>query len=183
MGDRCTGRCCRDFFLPFTPESLRAAAARAQEERLAELPLAPGVTDLPSSPQSHRAELEQIAAMVVPFRPAGPDSSRGYRYSCVNLDEDGDCAIYDRRPDMCRNYPYGHRCDFGTRCDWDAAREGGARDPGQDVRRARDPVTHAVLRVHLRMAPEPLPLVAELGRLADMEAAREISRGPAPTAQ
>lgn len=42
-------------------------------------------------------------------------------YSCVHLDGDGDCGIYDRRPAMCRDYPYGRRCEYSG-CAWDYGR-------------------------------------------------------------
>lgn len=149
MGDRCTGRCCRDFDLPFTPDALRAAAATARAAREAQEPTAPGAVA-----RVRNAEVEQIAAMVIPLRPE-PGAPTRYRYRCANYDEDsGDCAIYDRRPDMCRDFPYGHACAFGDRCDWDAAREGRAVNHHKIVLRSRDQETHRIERVHLRVLRE-----------------------------
>jgi Fe-S-cluster containining protein len=51
---------------------------------------------------------EQIAAMVIPIEP----SENGWWYTCRNLQEDGLCAVYETRPAMCREYPYGDQCMF-----------------------------------------------------------------------
>lgn len=161
MGDRCTGRCCRDFRLPFTPASLHAAAARERARR-AEAPAPkPGV-----AVEARSTEIEQIASMVCPVRPE-PGDPTAYRFSCVHLDEDGDCAIYEHRPDMCRDFPYGHACFFGHRCDWDAARAGEVTYAGRDVRRVRDSANFTIQRVHLRVVPQSFPeLVVERDDIA-----------------
>lgn len=154
MGDRCTGRCCRDFRLPFTPASLHAAASAARAQREAEEASSePGVARFQST---YRLEVEQIASMVVPVRPAA-DSKTAYHFSCVHIDDDGDCVIYKDRPQMCRNYPYGQACVFGDRCTWDAAREGAVQNHCRAVLHARDQNTFAVVRVHLHVLPPNEP--------------------------
>ena len=42
--------------------------------------------------------------------PTGELSSGGYYYDCRHLQPNGDCAIYEDRPTMCRNYPNGVAC-------------------------------------------------------------------------
>jgi len=156
MGDRCTGRCCRDFDLPFTPDALRAAAAASRAAREAQEPLAPGAI-----PPFRNAEVEQIAAMVIPVRPE-PGNPYHYRYRCAHYDEDsGDCAIYDHRPDMCIDFPYGSACSFGERCEWDAARSGRAGFNHRLLCRSRDQETHRIERYHLRVLQE----IPQLDRL------------------
>lgn len=151
MGDRCTGRCCWDFRLPFTPASLHAAAERERARRAAAPPPEPG-----AAVEAPFTEIEQIASMVVPFRPA-PDEKNAYHFRCVHAEEDGDCANYERRPDMCRNFPYGRACPFGDRCSWDAARAGAVPDLGRAVRRVRDPRDFSIQRVHLYVVPASFP--------------------------
>lgn len=163
MGDRCTGRCCRDFRLPFTPASLHAAAAAARARREATPPPEPGAVHVQLP---YQVEIEQIASMVVPVRPAA-DSKDAYQFSCVHIDDDGDCVIYKDRPQMCRNYPYGHACVFGDRCSWDAAREGAVAEVGRAVRHTRDPITFAIERVHLHVFPPDRPGLDDVVRVRE----------------
>ncbi len=88
---RCTGHCCRSFRLSKSIVSLRAS-----EHRDARL----------------------IAAMVKPIGmfpvgatlPTGETSLGGAYFDCRMLDANGDCLIYDTRPKMCRDFPYGEPC-------------------------------------------------------------------------
>lgn len=42
---------------------------------------------------------------------AYPSGSAPYFHSCKHWDaETGDCRIYNERPDLCRDYPYGSEC-------------------------------------------------------------------------
>lgn len=60
-----------------------------------------------------------IAHMVVPLGhfpagtplPNGEASRGGHYYDCRHLQPSGDCAIYESRPQMCRDYPKGGQCD------------------------------------------------------------------------
>ena len=80
---KCGGRCCRDFYLPFTYDELQEKAAAGQFQ-----------------------DGEQIAAMVRPI----PGGVEGHQYRCTNLGNDGLCTIYADRPRMCREFPYGGPC-------------------------------------------------------------------------
>ncbi len=107
MGDRCTGRCCRGFSLPYSPTGLASRAA------------AGGIEDG-----------EQIAAMVIPLGES-PTLPGHWRYDCRNLLPSGDCAVYESRPRMCSRYPYGRHCIHGDECEWDDARLGRVREGGR----------------------------------------------------
>ncbi len=102
MGDRCTGQCCRAFFLPYSPEALDALAARQPDE-----------------------ETLQVHGMVVHLglfdvNPAGGlNPVPCHYYTCKHFDEpSGNCGIYETRPKMCRDFPYGKPCPFPD-CGWD----------------------------------------------------------------
>ena len=103
MGDRCRGDCCRRLYLPF---ATRAAIA---------------ASDSPDA--------KTIAEMVIPLedQTRAPDGSpslpkHGLYFTCKNLQPNGDCGIYETRPEMCRTYPDGYRCKSGDLCQWDEAR-------------------------------------------------------------
>jgi Fe-S-cluster containining protein len=117
MGDRCTGRCCESFTLTgigYTPGEIDAFLRMRATD---------GV---------------QIADMVIPLRrivagaevPNGSQASceptgGGWVFTCKHFDlVNRDCGIYETRPGMCRDFPYGSRCEHGERCGWDAGREG-----------------------------------------------------------
>ncbi|MGZ3686893.1 MAG: YkgJ family cysteine cluster protein [Bdellovibrionota bacterium] len=85
---RCTGHCCRRFALPHGYDELQAMA---------------GAEDASS-------DTRMIAAMVIPV--ASSKDGREHLYRCKNLGVKGDCAIYDRRPQMCRDFPEAKGCHF-----------------------------------------------------------------------
>jgi Fe-S-cluster containining protein len=58
-------------------------------------------------------------------------------WHCRALGADGNCGIYGDRPELCRRYPYGHRCEHGEHCQWDAAREGRADKGGSEMATAK----------------------------------------------
>lgn len=92
---RCTGHCCERFYIPHTPDELRAKAEDGS--------LKDGAT---------------IADMVIDLGPAGRgDGSegdyKGHFYTCRHFDrETRDCRIYNSRPGMCSKYPYGKPCTY-----------------------------------------------------------------------
>jgi Fe-S-cluster containining protein len=52
-------------------------------------------------------------------KPRGEEFGGGllHYYTCKNLSPAGDCVVYESRPTMCRDYPYGNPCDHaGTGC-------------------------------------------------------------------
>ena len=51
------------------------------------------------------------------------DDRGGGAFTCRHFDtETNNCQIYDRRPGMCRNYPYGEECSFEG-CTYTATKE------------------------------------------------------------
>ena len=112
MGDRCTGHCCRDFTVPLTREQLVEYRRRAAAGE-------PLVRD----GEKNWSDIETIVDMLVHVRThaTAPDGSPLHapvsRYTCRHLQPNGDCGIYERRPQMCRKYPYGGECQYRT-CTW-----------------------------------------------------------------
>jgi Fe-S-cluster containining protein len=128
-GDRCTGHCCRQFFLPFTPREL----VKLQLTRVVRLRFKP-------------EEIRKVAAMAVYLG----DSDRGsHMYTCRHLNViTGDCTDYENRPDVCREFPYQEVCMHAANgCTWDAAlcgTAGTSREP-----RPADPVPDLIPAEHL----------------------------------
>lgn len=88
---RCTGHCCRRFPLSHTLEQLRAYAA--------------------DTSKANASEAAKILDMLISLdvREDGREM-----YTCRHHDtETGDCRIYEDRPRMCRDYPYGKSCEHG----------------------------------------------------------------------
>ena len=109
---RCSGHCCRAFTLHFSPETVEnIRVALDAEERGESWPI--------GLPRPNGIDV--VARMV---RPVGPfhiltpagDRFKGddaHWYTCEHHDrESGNCMIYDRRPGMCRDYPYGRVCNY-----------------------------------------------------------------------
>jgi Fe-S-cluster containining protein len=118
MSDRCTGDCCRVFYLPFSPEELQEnlRASRAGESQDA---------------NGHfiGQDIETVANMVIhlgafdrnPVTLAKIDGLANY-YTCKHLQPNGDCGIYENRPRVCSGYPYGNHCNYPG-CTWKDAAE------------------------------------------------------------
>ena len=91
--DRCTGHCCKRFPLPYDYEEIQ----RRQDKII---------------------DGEQIAAMIVPLnKTVDCGDVVKHLFTCKNLQSDGDCSIYDSRPRMCSDYPYGRQCGL-KECTW-----------------------------------------------------------------
>lgn len=108
--NRCTGHCCRKFFLPFTPDQLKAEHEKA---------IAWDVGGLDRVfPRYDPVEMLKVAPMVIPIS----EANGGYHYTCKHFDgETGNCRDYENRPKMCSDYPYGSACTF-SECTWEYAR-------------------------------------------------------------
>lgn len=114
---RCTGHCCKAFILPFTPAELWK---RYDKWHTPPIPL----EELPPEEQQEGPripdEIHLIAPMVrlVDVLEAGDTclmtgkilQAQTIFYTCVHLDENNNCGIYEHRPKMCRDYPYGNEC-------------------------------------------------------------------------
>jgi Fe-S-cluster containining protein len=100
----CPGHCCVAFYLP-TPHD--RVAEIADDMRDGEV-IADMVIPLSLSQANER--LERFGAE----REYGPDSE-GHVYTCRHFDDRTRlCTIYERRPEMCRDFPYGHEggCEY-----------------------------------------------------------------------
>ncbi len=131
--DRCTGDCCREFWLPFSPDELREAyelvkASAGRRQLMLREP------DQKSWRTGILEDIELIFPMVVYLgekrAPLGMnpmdhelvhgDLPFGHYYRCKHLVGD-DCTIYDHRPGMCHRYPYGRKCNY-VGCTWRGVR-------------------------------------------------------------
>jgi Fe-S-cluster containining protein len=104
--DRCTGGCCKEFYMQSSLEELK----RDYDRHMAG--------------EDHRFdEIEIIYPMLICQDELGdsdgnPLGSRsGHRYSCKNLLPNGDCGIYENRPHMCRQFPNNKECGRSD-CTW-----------------------------------------------------------------
>ena len=52
-----------------------------------------------------------------------PDEGRRDFYTCRHLLADGNCGNYAERPQLCRDFPYKHPCQYAP-CTWKQGREG-----------------------------------------------------------
>ncbi len=110
---RCSGHCCQAFTLPLTPEyvdELKSAAEGAERGE-------------PWPSHLRRYTDDDIAIVARMVRPLGRFpilTPAGHRfrsplewYACEHHDsESGDCKIYETRPRMCRDHPYGNTCNY-----------------------------------------------------------------------
>lgn len=91
---RCTGHCCKSFWLPLDPAQLRFQA------KLATI----------GKSKWDQKDVVKINEMVIYQR---PHENGGYRYTCKYFDKStGNCNNYDNRPKMCSGYPYGNECKY-----------------------------------------------------------------------
>ena len=128
--DRCTGHCCTALTVPFSPEQLRAAYERWNKgghEPIRMAGIAPADTKL-------YQDIHLIAPMLThlgffkkaPVRQVNPNdddvlgksSDGAHYYACKHFDRKQKvCTIYEIRPAMCREYPYGKPCNYAG-CTW-----------------------------------------------------------------
>lgn len=102
---RCsTAQCCRNFPLsvPLAElrENVRHHAARASAT----------TGELPPCDAYGRPPVLDAAFVVDMVIPVRRDEHGLWRYRCRHL-VGNDCSVYERRPHLCRDFPYGRRCD------------------------------------------------------------------------
>lgn len=89
---RCIGHCCKEFSFPFGPDELDDNLSRVVDGMMiADMVIYIG----------HRAPQPPLN---------GDNGSKRHLYTCKYLKKNGDCAVYCKRPKMCRDYPYGKSC-------------------------------------------------------------------------
>jgi Fe-S-cluster containining protein len=127
--DRCTGHCCRHFTLAMSPDELWEAYRRWLYGGADALFMKPQPqSEYLKAPISYGRvfrDIHLVAPMVrylgymePPIKLVNPENAgKAHYYTCKHLAENGDCTIYEHRPDMCRAYPNGHECEFAE-CTW-----------------------------------------------------------------
>jgi Fe-S-cluster containining protein len=93
LGHRCSGNCCKDFYLPISPKELWLSYKKFKGE-------------IEDDKVTIIQDIEIIYPMVKFLR---IDERGNHKYSCKHLKR-GNCSIYKTRPKMCRDYPYGKAC-------------------------------------------------------------------------
>lgn len=117
---RCTGHCCKAFTLPISAEELQSDFEKYQA----------WVQNPEGETKPRWRDIGIIADMAIYLGMGWHDSKTGEYvpdselnrkrfghepirvYTCRHLQSNGDCGIYENRPSMCRDYPYGHPCKF-----------------------------------------------------------------------
>jgi Fe-S-cluster containining protein len=93
----CSGNCCSEFYLPF------------DKEAIALITDAPGETEI--------AYIKDMVIHLTDFvNPVNGD--KGGLYTCKHWNSVTKlCKEYEKRPRMCRDYPYGKKCQYDASCD------------------------------------------------------------------
>jgi Fe-S-cluster containining protein len=99
----CDGRCCSVFFFPRTPREIaekieQDGAFNGNDGRMVQDMLVPLTTEEANA----RAERFGVPAKMI---------SKDHMFTCRHWDEDTRlCTVYEHRPDLCRDFPYGKAC-------------------------------------------------------------------------
>ena len=88
---RCTGHCCRGFSLEYPNAVVKEEYAKAQAGQDSFIP-----------------NVTTIAEMLIPL-----GVFRGQElFTCKHLSQEGNCTIYEMRPQMCRDFPGPDPCKY-----------------------------------------------------------------------
>lgn len=118
MGDRCTGHCCKAFTLPCSMDVVKLKVEEGTVTDgaiIADMLIPMYAGPYAGMPDDIRAKVDKVAASNRTDEPA-------FVYTCRHFDG-ANCTNYEGRPDMCKAYPYGTRCEYRG-CEWKAARDG-----------------------------------------------------------
>jgi hypothetical protein len=160
MADRCSGHCCKAFFLPYSYTEMRRRwiarlkgdLERARSARLKQDPWGVSDTWLDDAGKTQYGTctddrvvfpmLLPLGKLLSPIRSTRPldefNNKPGNYYSCRYLKPNGDCGAYgtEKRPNLCGSYPDGGKCHYED-CTWSAGRAatypGGVNDPDRPV--------------------------------------------------
>lgn len=104
---RCSGHCCRGFTMPQSPERIWAMYEDWLKQSNGSFAM---VNDI------HLVAPMLVYLGVTDKYVSGAKIPNGevlHLYTCKHHDEKtGNCSIYEHRPQMCRDYPYGYACTF-----------------------------------------------------------------------
>jgi Fe-S-cluster containining protein len=109
--DRCSGGCCKEFYLTRSLNELKREYGRFLEGH-------PAMDDI-----------DIIYPMLIDRDELGDSDGQPivqhnlHRYECRNLLPNGDCGIYEKRPHMCRSFPNDKPCPNAD-CSWSLGRTG-----------------------------------------------------------
>lgn len=88
----CSGHCCEQFWLPYSPEKIHEMAK-----------------DNNIVMNENPKEMELISEMIILLKE--PDDGLQYMYTCKHFNKQTRlCMNYDNRPNVCRNHPSGQPC-------------------------------------------------------------------------
>jgi Fe-S-cluster containining protein len=110
VGDRCTGRCCQEIRLGWSPEEILLAADAATRGDAYYVWHNDAYVAIGDSIKLHEM-----------LTPVGQEADGKWLYHCRHLLPSGDCDDYENRPWMCSAFPYGQKCPYPD-CQWDEAR-------------------------------------------------------------
>lgn len=95
----CNGKCCEDFFLAYSPSELKESYEYWREQKY-------------ETGRTFLDDIWLIYPMVRLARTEQEDGKTLHYYRCTHLTVEGKCGIYENRPAMCAEYPYGRECRF-----------------------------------------------------------------------
>jgi len=101
----CPGWCCAAFYWPRTLADMKKHPDAGYD--------GPQIRDMlvPLTPKEARERHERFSGKKVA---AFSWKHRGHHFTCKNWDEETRlCKVYETRPQMCRDYPYGQECQHG----------------------------------------------------------------------
>lgn len=120
---RCSGHCCADFTIPYSPEEIKRRYAHWKR----------GETKLlfKSAPRDLEDPIVNDIDLIYPMliylghyaSPSkefvnAPIVEPSHHYTCKHYDKKThNCTIYDIRPGMCSEYPYASTCNYSA-CTW-----------------------------------------------------------------
>lgn len=120
----CAGKCCAVFYYPTSPDALRARKNPLPDDHF----IADMLIGLTPDEAQARAERFEVP-------PA--DWTPGKTFTCKHWDEEsGLCGVYEKRPKMCAEYPYGRKCEHG--CDYRIDENVAVKIYADRVKRAAD---------------------------------------------
>lgn len=108
--ERCTGHCCKNFTLPFSPMEMNfwhKVALRGRRKRWGE-----DTFKVPPMLNFLYADKLVVNASKTPYQ--NKSEVARYHYSCKNYDDvTGNCKIYETRPSMCSSFnDRGQNCTY-----------------------------------------------------------------------
>lgn len=130
MTDSCSGHCCRNFTLPFSPAELKASYRAVAA-------LSQGLKKGPNDRVLKDMEVWWPHLIYKGYHPrdanGDPSKVMQHHYTCALFDTQyGLCKAYEHRPEACRTYPNSVACAHHE-CTWRPAKEGRVQRNGDIV--------------------------------------------------